>query len=193
MKDDIYDEGSRREFLELAAQIDVPAFIRRGLYVEEAVTNLITVCAAQRVEMLEFPRLRLGTLAAMISHHWTRLDEFIGAETAQYYADLHEAWQPELRVPVAMTDSPKKIRRALQDLARSIEKFNRKWESYLAGVSLDEVNHARDQYNKYYVCEKAAAFQNERLGQEGFEELPPYAAEELLLELPYLKVPQLRG
>lgn len=192
MKDDIYHEGSRREFLEVAAQIDVPAFIRRGLYVQESVTNLIAGCAVDRFEMLEFSRFRLGILAAMINEQWPRLNVYVDANSATYLADLHIQWQPVLRVPVAPTDSPKKIRRALFDLANSFEKFNRQWKSYLAGVSLDEVNHARDQYNQFYVCEKAAAFQSEHIAKDGFEELSPYEPSDLLKELPYLEVPQLR-
>ena len=190
MRDDLYHEGSRREFLELASQVDTPAFIRRGLYVEETVKDLIAVCDGQRTDMLEFPRLRLATLAAMVGENWAVLHPIIGQESAAYLKRLFESWRPELRVPVAMTESTRKLQRAVKELANSFEKFNSNWLKYTAAVSLTEVNFAREQYNKYYVTEKAAAFQSERLGEEGFQKIPPYEPAELLAALPCLDIPK---
>lgn len=112
MRDDNYREGSRREFLELAAQVDTPAFIRRGLRVEVALNSLIGSCEKQREDLLEFCRLRLATLNALIGNDWTRIVPYVDEESAGDLRRLHDTWQPELRVSVPASNAPGKLKSA---------------------------------------------------------------------------------
>ncbi|MEM7312949.1 MAG: hypothetical protein AAF497_07335 [Planctomycetota bacterium] len=191
MKDNNYHEGSRRQFLELASQVDTPAFVRRALSVENAEKSLIASCRAAREKMLEFCRMRLGVVGALVDKRWVLLNGYIGESMANRLGELHEKWQPQLRLAVEPSDDPRKLRRAIKELITSFESFNRKWDNYLATVSLNEINATRDQYNKYYVVEKSAAFLSDAIGKEGFEELQPFERDDLECRVPKLEVPRL--
>ena len=191
MKDNNYHEGSRRQFLELASQVDTPAFVRRALSVENSEKSLIASCMAARESMLEFCRMRLGVVGALVDQRWILLNSHIGERMAQRLGELHDQWQPQLRVVVHPSDDPRKLRRALKELIVSFESFNRKWDKYLDTVSLNDINATREQYNKYYVVEKTAAFLSDAIGSEGFEELKPFGYDELRRRIPKLEVPRL--
>src|SRR5207237_716642 len=104
-------------------------------------------------------------------------------------AGLHAELQPRLRLPVEPTTSRWALRRALTELASSMERFNRRWRAYLAKVDLRPVNDLRDGYNRYYVLEKEFALRNGLLARRGFTPLPPLGLEDLERRLPYLPVP----
>ena len=77
------DEGTRREFLELTAQYDTPAFIRRANRTAEAAEEVFRKAEKQRHELLELARTRLAMLAALVEANWERL-----VDTAQHLAEL---------------------------------------------------------------------------------------------------------
>lgn len=187
------DGGARREFLELVAQFDAPAFIKRARRTEEAAAQVMAFCRSRRSVLLEIPALRLATVGALIAYDWPALGEYLqDGSAAEYLDSLHDEWQPQLRVVIQATDSPRKIRRALTELAMTFENFNRKWQLFTRELDLADVNQARADYNNYYVCEKACAFDSEEIGQRGFQELQPFAREDVIKELPYLHVPTIR-
>ena len=184
------DEGSRREFLEFAAQFDTPAFIKRARRTEEAVAQIIAYCRDRRNVLLEIPAMRLATVGALVAYGWPSLVAYLQDDSAADYLDsLYDEWKPHLRVRIQVTDSPRKIRRALRELATSFENFNRKWELFTRELDLTDVNQAREDYNNYYVWEKACAFDSEEIGRHGFQELPPFTLDAVIKELPYLHVP----
>ena len=187
------DEGSRREFLEFVAQFDTPAFIRRARRTEEAATQIIAFCRDRRNVLMEISQMRLATVGALVAYDWPALGEYLqDGNPTDYLDSLHDEWKPQLRVRIQVADSPRKIRRALRDLATSFENFNRKWGLFTRGLDLTDVNQAREDYNNYYVCEKACAFDSEEIGRQGFQELPPFTLDDVIKELPYLHVPAIR-
>ena len=183
-------EGSRREFFELLQQLDDPAFVRRAKAVQAAENGLFARCYRDRDELLEFPKLRLATLHALVGGEWSALAELLlDSNDREYLQELHDQWAPELRVPLSRTYQHRKLRKACEELITSFERFNRAWEKYVSSIDLAEVNRARENYNRYYVLEKACAFQSERIARDGFEELLMMQASELQERLPQLSVP----
>ena len=194
----IDSEGSRREFLEILAEFDTPAYIQRGVRTEAALQRFLTDCRREREDRLEFSRLRLAQLAALINEEWSVIDpyaefadqnEIIGS-VSEYLSDLHRQWSPELRVPLSPTLATQKTRRALGDLSKSFQAFNGKWKRFLHELDFTEINQVRADYNNYYVCEKAAALQSERIASHGFQELPPLTTADVVAEFPLLRVPR---
>ena len=185
--------GSRRQFLELAAQYDTPAFAQRAQTVHEAEGQLFGDCQRQRARLLEMPAMRLARLHALIATRWEQLDPYlVENSTSTYLAECHATWQPGLRTPVAAVESSHQIRRALEELASSFRRFNHHWQHFLASVDTGEVNAARSKYNAYYVIEKSAALQSETLALRGFEELPTLTRADVQQRFPCLIVPKLQ-
>lgn len=189
-------EGSRREFLEVLGEYDTPAYIQRGFRTEGALRDFMEKCQQQRDSLLEFCRLRVAQLAALIGEQWSVVDEHATLDSdvtaSSYLSSLHNIWQHELRVEIRRTNSGKAIGRSLREVATSFESFNTKWERWLAGLDFSEINRVRQDYNDYYVCEKAAALQSERLAAHGFENLPPIGVKDVRDKMPLLSVPRLR-
>lgn len=194
-------EGSRREFLEVLGEYDTPAYIQRGFRTEGALRDLMAKCHEKRDSLLEFCQLRVAQLAALIGQDWSIVDEHATisepidktlGNAGSYLKELDEEWQYELRVDVRRSESANAIRRSIKEVASSFESFNKKWERFLEGLDLSEINRIRQDYNDYYVCEKAAALQSERLAAHGFERLQPLALDDIRNRIPSLSVPRLR-
>ncbi len=186
-------EGSRREFLGVLAQFDTPAFIKRARRVEDAEAQILSHCRGHRTALLEIPGIRLATAGALIAYKWESLGDYLREDGFSAYLDaLYKEWEPQLRVEVLATDSRRKIRRTLRELVSSFENFNKKWAQFLRELDLTSVNQVREDYNNYYVCEKACAFDSEQIGQRGFERLPPMMPDDVVKKLPYLNVPTMR-
>ena len=188
-------EGSRAEFMKLLAEREEPpAFVQRAQRVEAAWEWLVRQCSRQRHELLEMPRMRLATVAAVIGQQWTSLSCCVGVrDDIDYLRELHEQWQPKLRVQISPASAPRKIHATVRDLCESFKRFNRRWEAQVAEVNLAGVNYERQAYNEFYIVEKAAALGSERLASHGFEPLTDKTAEDLMGELPSLRIPQLRS
>ena len=175
-------EGSRQEFLELAAEFDAPAFVRRALYTSECEQALIDQCSLKRQQLLEMSRTRLARLGQLIGGRWERLRPCLLTNvhcSPSYLQQLHDEWRPTLRLPLQVSFADRPIRRALQDLSISFVHFNRKWQRFVDELDLEHINQVRLDYNNYYVLEKACAFRSERLGQAGFQPLRPYTKQDI--------------
>lgn len=195
--------GSRREFLEVLSDYDVPAYVRRGVRTENAVRHFMASCQRRRETHLEFCRMRVAQLVQRIGRNWPIVDEYayFAADqqsdvttplASEYLSDLDAAWQYKLRVHVDRTDGASFIRRGLRDVARSFASFNRKWESVLNQLDFSDVNRVLEDYNNYYVCEKAAALQSEGIAAHGFERRRPLGIDDVRQSLPLLLVPSMR-
>ena len=104
---------------------------------------------------------------------------------------------PVLRVmnegdPLTPTSSRRVLRQTLDDLILSMERFNRRWAEYLAGVDLDEINQLRDGYNRFYVLEKECVVRSAHVARQRFLPLPPLTLADLAGLFPPLPVPQVR-
>lgn len=183
----------RREFLQFLGEHDTPAFLRRAQGVADAWKAVLQECDRKRDELLDMPRMRLGVLAETISHQWTELGKtLLDVTIAEKLHDMHAQWQPVLRVPVQPIQDPSRWSRAVDELIVAFERFNKRWEECAAEFNLNHVNALRDGYNKYYVIEKSCAFDSDRIGAEGFEELEHATAACILKERPPLPVPKQR-
>lgn len=166
-------EGSRTEFMKMLAEQDgPPAYVLRAQRVEDVWKQLLKRCRKERDELLDMPRTRLAQVAALIDKKWGLLAAFLrDSSNAEYLQSLHDEWQPTLRLELQATDSNTKIRKALHELDTSFSRFNRRWEKFVDDVSLRNVNYEREEYNNYYLVEKSAAFDSDRLAEMGFERL----------------------
>lgn len=180
----------RRLFKQFLAQQGVPAYIRRAQQVEAAYDQLAARCRNQRDEWLTMVRIRLGILEAL-AVNWDVLQPLL-ADNDQIttLTELHGMVGPRLRHKPPATSSLRKLRRALADLTESLERFNRRWQAYLAGLDLTSINALRDAYNRYYVLEKECALRSARVARQGFRPLPPVTVADLSALLPLLPVPR---
>jgi hypothetical protein len=134
--------------------------------------------------------MRLATAGALVAFEWESLGGCLREDGfAAYFEALYNEWKPKLRVEVPVTDSRRKIRHTLKELASSFENFNQKWAQFIRELDLTDVNQVREDYNNYYVCEKSCAFDSEQIGQRGFQRLPPLTPGDVIKDLPYLNVP----
>jgi hypothetical protein len=182
--------GEDREAKELMGLYDVPAYVRRARQVEGAFETLVARCRQQREEWLAMVRLRVGLLRALAGD-WQALRPLLDDDQLDLLRDLHDHLSPTLRVPVEPTASPRALRRALEDLRESVGRFNRRWEEFLAGIDLAEVNQLREDYNRYYVLEKECALRSATAARHGFQRLRPLGNDEiaaLFPPLPLLKI-----
>lgn len=169
----------------LISSFDAPAFIRRGHEVALKTDALHACCITRRSANLAMIRMRLN--------EWSRAAR--PNDWQMVFADpIDELW------PLAELDSPtyfgtsisiRKLRSAATYLARSVERFNRRWELVLLGLDLDSVNQAIQRYNENYVFEKECCLGSSRVASNRFTALPFVTMEKMLLSYPYLPVPKL--
>lgn len=184
-------EDGRLDMQRVVAFYDAPAYVRRARAVEGALEAILQRCGQQRAEWLELVKVRLGQLYALAGS-WAPLRPWM-ADVAQLHLleRLHAELAPRLRCPVERTSSTRILRRALREVGESIERFNLRWQAYLAKVDLTEVNELRANYNRYYVFEKECAVHSARLAREGFAPLPPLTLDDLVTRWPPLEAPRL--
>jgi hypothetical protein len=182
-------EADQRIFQHVVGQYGGPAFVRRGREVQLAFDAQVEACRRQREEWLEFVRLPLGTLFALAGSADALekvLDNWDQIETLKKLVD---DLQPQLRLPPAPTASGRVLRRALAELRDAIERFNQRWQTYIAELDLQHVNEVRDRYNRFYLLEKECALGSIRLARQGFQRLNPLEPDDILRVLPLLPVP----
>ncbi|MBI3464018.1 MAG: hypothetical protein HY000_13315 [Planctomycetes bacterium] len=186
------DDDELRVFQQIVAGFDTPAFLRRARRVADAWQVLVEQCRSRREAWLELPKLRLGTLVALAGD-WDAVGQLL-ADTgdAQYLREMFDQWRPELRMPVAPTNSVRMLRVAAQQMNASFARFNRRWEQFIAELDLMEINRLRAGYNQYYVLEKECIVRSARIAREGFRPLPPATTDDLLALFPTLQVPPLQ-
>jgi hypothetical protein len=179
-------------FRQLAAQYGPPAYVRRAVDVEAAFEDLLDRCRCQRDEWLAMVRIRLATVRDLAGK-WESLRPLLADdEQLALLRGLDAELGPRLTVPVQPSSSVRVLRRALSELAESVERFNRRWRAYLAKVDVSQVNALRDGYNRYYLVEKECAMRSARLARQGFRRLEPLTVGDLLALLPLLPVGNLR-
>jgi hypothetical protein len=178
--------------MQVAAQYDAPAFIRRARGVEVAYEQLLERCRRQRAEWLAGVRLHLGFLRAG-AKDWHALRPILADDgQIDVLKRLHaEAGEPEH--PMTGPTHEAGRRRVLRTLCASVERFNRRWHNYIAALDLSVVNALRDGYNRYYLLEKECAVGPARLLPQLFRRLEPVTAGEMLDRLPPLPVPRAAG
>jgi hypothetical protein len=178
--------------MQVAAQYDAPAYIRRARAVEDAYEDLLERGRRQRTEWLAGVRLHLGSLRAATGE-WPPLRPLLADdEQLNILRRLHvEAGDPEYEMTGPATE--RGLRRALRWLCASVERFNRRWCDYVADLDLSDINRQRDGYNRYYLLEKECAVGAARLLPQTFRRLGPVTAGEILDRLPPLPVPRPAG
>lgn len=174
-----------RETQHLIVQHGGPAFVRRGRKAQAAWDQLLASLPAKRDEMLEMVRLRVGILVARAGSVDT-LSQWLDANRVKQVRTIHAETSPRLRVPIEPTTSARVIQVAYQELCTSIERFNRRWRELVEGLPLDEVNRARDEYNRHYVMEKEFATGSMAIARRHFEPLLPATADDVLAAFPLL-------
>jgi predicted kinase len=183
------DEASET-FKQFLTQYDAPAYIRRARRVAAALEEIRRQCRRQRDEWLKMVRIQLGLLHALAGE-WSNLREMVQDEAQlDILRDLHDQLSPRLRATIEATDSVRTLRRALQELCESLERFNERWRVFLPRVELIALNQLRDDYNRYYVLEKECAVRSARVARQGFLRLEPFAIDDLSAEFPLLPVPR---
>jgi len=183
-------EGSRQEFLAILAELgEEPAFVTRAKATEQGLESLLDSCGRQYAELLEWPRRHFTGLRNHVRGDWNQLYELVADdEVAPIFENLCSAL-PEL----APWDSPlfATSRSLLKAFLESAERFNRRWAQFLNNADLETVNRVRDEYNRYYPIERAAALGTERVNV-GFCELPMLKRSFLAERFPLLRLPTLR-
>jgi len=179
-----------RIFQDLLGRYDAPAYVRRALRVQQSYESLLATCRQQRKQWLEMVRIRLATLIAL-AHDWAVLEPFLADDRqSRLLMDLHQNLAPKLLGSIERTSSPRRLRRALHELCVSLERFNRRWRSFLAKIYLDAVNEERSAYNRYFLLEKECAVRSAVLAQRGFQPLEPLTVADVAAVLPELPVPR---
>lgn len=172
----------------LLGLLDTPAYLRRAMAVQSAVTQLNGYCEKQREELIDGVRMRL--------RHWNRcveIDEptcrrLAGADFA-VAAELIQSLVEDLTVP-----SYVQLERPLtvwEELVESVARFNRRWVRVLQNAPVAKVNELIDGYNRYYVFEKECAFRSARVAGRGFVPMKPFDFDHLVSLYPLL--PELAG
>jgi hypothetical protein len=169
---------------------DAPAYVRRAGRVQQAYDDLVAICRRQREQWLGMVRIRLAVLRAMVGD-WSALETFLAeAGQCRLLAELEGELCPQPLGHIERTTSPRLLRRGLQELCESLERFNRRWRPFLAELSLDAVNEERAAYNRHYLLEKECALRSAILARQGFQPLQPLTVQELAALMPELAVPQ---
>lgn len=190
------EQGSRQEFLRLLAeQGEEPAFVTRRRRLDAELEQLRWTCQTQRRELLHGPRLHLRKLASILRGHWKGLSHYLAqSDDWRTFQSLHETWNQDSPPPPWSDQSGwwESPARPLRDLHRSVERFNRSWNSYLAKFDLHPINQRISDYNEFYVLEKACAFGREDIARRGFEPFQPMTIQSLLVEFPEIVLPAAR-
>jgi hypothetical protein len=183
--------GSNREhqiFNQVVAMHGPPAYIRRALQVEAAWVGIVEQCQRRRHEWLGMVRVRLATLQALAGE-WTALTPVVGPSSVDMLAVLAVELRPQLRHAPPPTASPRRLRTAWKELLASLANFNQRWQAYLLGIDLTEVNRLRDGYNRYYLLEKECAVRSAMIARQGFQRLVPARVQDLQTLFPVLPMP----
>lgn len=174
------------EINELLGLFDAPAFARRGVELEYAITRMHERCQKEREARCEMIRIRLRQWAAAATGPDSWRDAFT--------APIDGLWTLCGAEPPAWGERPASLRRRREiarDLVASLIRFNARWERYLDGVKLDPINRAIDDYNRYYTLEKECVVGSARLAARHFVPRPRVSGESLLAVYPALPVPEL--
>lgn len=184
-------DGAEEAVKRFLSQYDAPAYIRRARGVEAAWEQLLDHCRRRRAEWLEIVRLRIAMLHAL-GGDWKKLLPLLTDEGQLDILRYHlVALASPLRAPIEPTTSARALWRALCELHESLQRFNERWQTFLASVDLTAINDLRESYNRYYVLEKECAVRSARVARQGFTPVPPLTLDDLVSCFPLLPVPRL--
>jgi hypothetical protein len=174
------------EIKELLGLFDSPAFARRGLDMEYALSRIDGRCSHQRYEMLEMVRLRLK--------QWARVAARREDWAVAFAGPIDDLWELSCAEPPVWAAQPASLRQqqaVARDLISSVLRFNHRWRQFLDGLNLEPANQVIDQYNAYYVLEKECVMGSARLAARYFAPVPRLSVGALLEAHPLLPVPEL--
>lgn len=178
------------EFFQAAiAAHDAPAFMRRARDMHVAWQGIHEKLQFQRLKLLEFSRLRLATLFALLGPNRGASFPICRPEDLPYLEERFREWSPKLRIPIQPATRQRPVRIAFLELIESFERFNQRWTQAIADVDLAYVNLLRENYNRYYVMEKECAVRSSLVASSGFVPMEPATREQLLAEFPLLLIP----
>lgn len=180
------DQSEQRLAQQLVGQYGGPAFVRRAREMEAAYEQLLEMCRQARAEHLNLVRLRVGTLFALAGTKEQLRTLVASDEDLANLVRLERDVQPQLRVPVAPTNSARVLQQALDELRDSIAFFNVRWSIFVRKLDLAKINELRDGYNRFYLLERECALGSIRTARRDFRRMEPLTADDLLRELPPL-------
>ncbi len=182
-------EGSRGEFLKILAEMgEEPAFIARARAPEVALDSLLKRCESRRAELLLWPRRHFSTLRQRVGDDWTRLTSLVIDQDSLAIFAVLTAELPKL--DEGRSSWLARDRKLLSLFLDSAFRFNTAWIQFLDDSGLDEVNRLRDDYNRYYMMEKACAFGSAMTAGE-FTPLESLSRDFLFSRFPLLALPTL--
>ena len=174
------------EINQVLGLFDVPAFARRGQELEYALSRLSQRLRREREGMLDMVKVRLREWSGVATSPDDWRDTF-----AQPIGPL---WSLARLDPPSWSSrraTPRRRKAVASALVASVERFNRRWAEFLAGVDLNPVNRRIDQYNRYYVFEKECVMGSARLAAMHFVAQTLLSYESLLADFPLLPTPTL--
>jgi hypothetical protein len=175
MHDTIAGDDERKLLMQVVAQYEAPAYIRRARQVEVACEAVIERCRRQRSDWLAGVRLHLKALDA--AGNDVDLRRTFGAATMAAI-ELLRSETGLKRQPVEFARL-RSLRSLLRYLRWSVARFNRRWSAFLDQFDLSELNALRDGYNRYYLLEKECAVGSIRLAAMTYRRLEPMTHREL--------------
>lgn len=174
------------------ASFGPPAYVKRGLAVEEAwqvLGNKIRACRQAWSEPL-------GRLCSQLRHQSGDLAKFrpwlAGEEDLTRLLELDRNLAFTLKYPPAPVLWLWTLQGNLRRLRHLTVDFNQAWSSYLDTVDLGPVNRAREQYNRWYLLEKECAMRSTRLAVGSYRPFPLATREDLVRAFPPLPVFEFR-
>jgi hypothetical protein len=169
---------------------DPPAYLRRGMSVEDAEARVVKKCEMDRDQMLYAVRLRLRFWNRLLRDR-PRVRERVSAAAMESAAVLEElTFSPgEARISVAPAGWELFVTRHWRALVSAVEEFNANWRRYLEAIPLDDLHRAIDGYNRYYVLEKECAVRSARTALRGFVPKRKPTWKDFLERFPTLPVP----
>jgi hypothetical protein len=169
---------------------DPPAYLRRGMSVEDAETRVVKTCEAARDEMLYPVKLRLRFWNRLLRDR-PRVRKATTSDAMEYAADLGRRvfGLKESTISIAPAGWSMFAGRQWRALGAAVEEFNANWRRYLETLPLDDLHRTIDGYNRYYVLEKECAVRSIRTAIRGFipKEKPTWA--DFLARFPPLPTP----
>ena len=169
---------------------DPPAYLRRGMSVEDAEARVLKKCETDRWQVLYAVRLRLRLWNRLLEDR-PRLRETLSKTALDYAATIGETvFAPdEQRVSVAPAAWSIFAARHWRAFVKAVEEFNADWRRYLEALPLDDLHRTIDGYNRYYVLEKECAVRSARTALRGFVPKRKPTWMEFLERLPPLPTP----
>jgi len=180
---DVWSQSAKR----LLGLYDVPAYVRRGLQVTDAISRFTKRCQQQREELLDGVRMRLRAWNAAAKRSPATADKWYQPNQAMIL-HLNEMLLTEVDRPAGWA-TPPRAAAAWRDLVSSIARFNDRWRKFAATVDAAAVNRLIDGYNRYYLFEKECVIRSPALASRNFQPLAPITPDWILEQFPLLPTP----